>query len=243
MGLPMIETLTKPSDPKQGGASGSPRGRSKLNRNGLVPKGYAWLTIGQIQAASIALTRRIAAPGATAWRRVKRSGTIRRVGVFAILSLCAVPVAQAGTATGTLPVSMTITASCTIGATAMAFTAQLGAGLVTTAATASGSISVTCMNQAPYAIGLDNGLNYSTTRRMVYGGSNYLPYGLYTNAGLTIPWSTATGSATCTTSSNCYTGTGNGAAQSITVYGQVPTVGTAPVPGAYTDTVNITIYF
>jgi spore coat protein U-like protein len=210
----MIETLTKPFDPKQG-ASGAPGAR----------------------------TRRIAAPGAAVPRRLKRSGTIRLIGLLALLSLCAGPAARAGTATGTLPVSMTITASCTIGATAMAFTAQLGAGLVSTAATASGSISVTCTNQAPYAIGLDNGLNYSSTRRMVYNGSNYLPYGLYTNAGLTVPWSTATGSATCTTSSNCYTGTGNGAAQSITVYGQVPTVTTAPVPGTYTDTVNITIYF
>jgi spore coat protein U-like protein len=244
----MIESSTKPFDPKQGGASDARRACGKINANGWIPRGNDWLTTGQIHAAqihaaAIASARRIAASGATARRRVGRSGTIRLIGLLAILWLCAGPGAQAGTATGTLPVSMTITASCTIGATAMAFNAQLGAGLVTTAATASGSISVTCTNQAPYAIGLDNGLNYSTTRRMVFGGTNYLPYGLYTNAGLTIPWSTATGSATCTTSSNCYTGTGNGAAQSITVYGQVPTVSTAPVPGAYTDTVNITIYF
>lgn len=157
--------------------------------------------------------------------------------------LCGGPTARAGSTTGTLPVSMTITASCTIGATAMAFTAQLGAGLVTTAATATGSITVTCTNQAPYAIGLDNGANYLSTRRMVSGGSNYLPYALYTNAGLTIPWSIATGAATCTTSSDCYTGTGSGAAQTIPVYGQVPIIGTAPAPGTYNDTVNITIYY
>ncbi len=151
--------------------------------------------------------------------------------------------AGAGTATGTLSVQMTITASCTIGTTSMTFTSQLGAGLVSSAATATGSISVTCTNQAPYAIGLDNGANYSATRRMVFNSTNYLPYGLYTNAALTIPWSTATGSSTCTTSTNCYTGTGTGSAQSISVYGQVPTVATAPPPGTYSDTVNITIYF
>jgi spore coat protein U-like protein len=151
--------------------------------------------------------------------------------------------AGAGTATGTLSVQMTITASCTIGTTSMTFTSQLGAGLLATAATATGSISVTCTDQAPYAIGLDNGANYSTTRRMVFNASNYLPYGLYTNGGMTIPWSTATGSNTCTTSSDCYTGTGNGSAQSIPVYGQVPTVGSVPPPGTYTDTVGITIYF
>jgi spore coat protein U-like protein len=151
--------------------------------------------------------------------------------------------AQAGTATGTLPVSMTITASCTIGATSMTFTPQLGAGLVSTAATASGTISVTCTNLAPYAIGLDGGANYTTSRRMVFASSNYLPYELYTNVGLTTPWSTATSNSTCTTSTDCYTGTGNGSAQSIPVYGQIPTIATAPPPGAYSDTVNITIYF
>ena len=187
-----------------------------------------------------ALTSATSASTTPARRSILRSGIL---GLAAVLSLCTSPIAQAGTATSTLPVTMTITASCTIGATAMAFTAQLGAGLVSAAATASGSISVTCTNLAPYAIGLDNGASYSTTRRMVFGGSNYLPYGLFTNAGLTTPWSTATGAATCTTSTDCYTGTGNGSAQSIPVYGQVPTVATAPAPGAYSDTVNITIYF
>ena len=211
----------KTSAPPRSGGSATPRARIDLDLGGWFP----------------------IAPAALAGRSVMRSGMLGTIALAAIMSLSAVPAAQAGTTTGNLPVSMTITASCTIGATAMAFSAQLGAGLVSTAATASGSISVTCTNLAPYAIGLDNGNNYSTTRRMVFGGSNYLPYGLYTNVGLTTPWSSATGSATCTTSSNCYTGTGNGAAQSITVYGQVPTIATAPAPGAYTDAVSITVYF
>ena len=182
----------------------------------------------------------------SAWIGWARHSRVRSaiIGLAAILSwMSAQPVAQAGTATGTLPVSMTILASCTIGATSMAFTSQLGAGLVSTAATATGSISVTCTDQAPYAIGLDNGANFSTTRRMVFASTNYLPYNLYTNAGLTTPWSTATGSTTCTTSTDCYTGTGNGSAQTINVYGQIPTVASSPPPGAYSDTVNITIYF
>jgi len=203
----------------------------------------ASLATRTIQAAAQALSSATSTLSTPARRGVRHSGILGLIGVAAVMSLFAGPAALAGTTTGTLPVSMTITASCTIGATAMAFTSQLGASLVSTAATASGSISVTCTNLAPYAIGLDNGSNYSTTRRMLFGGSNYLPYGLYTNVGLTTPWSSATGSATCTTSSNCYTGTGNGAAQSITVYGQVPTIGTAPAPGAYTDSVSFTVYF
>jgi len=198
------------------------------------------VTIRKSHAAAQVPSTAVSVSAAPSRRSVMRSAIL---GLAAVMSLCTGPVAQAGTATGTLPVSMTITATCTIGATAMAFTAQLGAGLVTTAATATGSISVTCTNLAPYAIGLDNGGNYSTTRRMVFASTNYLPYNLYTNAGLTTPWSTATGASTCTTSTDCYTGTGTGSAQSINVYGQVPTVATAPAPGAYTDTVNITVYF
>lgn len=198
------------------------------------------VAISNIDAAAQALSSASFASAAPARRSGIRSAIL---GFAAVMALGAGTAAQAGSVTGTLPVTMTITGSCTIGATAMAFTAQLGAGLVTTAATASGSISVTCTNLAPYAIGLDNGANYSTTRRMVFGGTNFLPYGLYTNVGLTTPWSTATGAATCTTSTNCFTGTGTGSAQSITVYGQVPTVATAPPPGAYSDTVNITVYY
>ena len=68
---------------------------------------------------SHALSSAISTPTAPARRNVMRSAIL---GLAAVMSLCTGPVAQAGTATGTLPVSMTITASCTIGATAMAFT-------------------------------------------------------------------------------------------------------------------------
>jgi spore coat protein U-like protein len=74
-------------------------------------------------------------------------------------------------------------------------------------------------------------------------GANFLNYNLYVDAAHTFPWSTATGAGTCTTSGDCYLGTGNGSAQSISIYGAVPTTATAPPPGTYTDTVTMTITF
>jgi spore coat protein U-like protein len=74
-------------------------------------------------------------------------------------------------------------------------------------------------------------------------GANFLSYNLYVDSAHTFPWSTATSSTTCTTASDCYLGTGNGSAQTINIYGAVPTTATAPPPGTYTDTVTMTITF
>jgi spore coat protein U-like protein len=152
--------------------------------------------------------------------------------------------AQAGTATGTLSVSITITAACTISSTAtLAFGSVTGASLATTDATTSTTISVTCTNSAPYAIGLGLGSNASgNQRRMATAGSNYLNYALYQSSGTTQPWTTATSSTACTTSGDCVLGTGTGAAVTTTIYGDVPS-GQTPPAGSYTDSVTMTIYF
>lgn len=102
--------------------------------------------------------------------------------------------------------------------------------------------SVGDVSSSPYSIGMDNGANYSATRRMVTGG-NYIGYGLYTDAALTHPWTTGASNSTCTTANDCYLGTGSGSAQSINIYGQVPTVATAPASGTYSDTVTMTITY
>ena len=150
--------------------------------------------------------------------------------------------AEAGTATGNLTVQLTITSSCSIGAATLNFGSDAGTSLVTTALTASTTVSVTCTNLSPYSIGMGQGSNYNTTNRMA-NGSNYIDYGLYTDAGLTHPWTTASSSTTCTIANGCYLGTGNGSAQSVTIYGQVPTVTTAPAAGSYSDTVVMTITY
>jgi spore coat protein U-like protein len=152
--------------------------------------------------------------------------------------------AQAGTATANLTVQMTVTASCTINAATLDFGTNPGTNLISANVDTSTTVSVTCTNTAPYSIGMDNGANVSgSQRRMKNGVSNFLNYNLYTDAGRTNAWTTAASSSTCTTASSCALGTGNGAAQSVNIYGRVPTVATAPTPGAYTDTVVMTITY
>ncbi len=150
--------------------------------------------------------------------------------------------AGAGTATANLTVTLTITGSCTIGASTLNFGSDAGTSLLTTALTANTTVSVTCTNGSPYAIGMGQGSYYSSGNRME-NGTNYIPYALYQNSSLTTPWTTAASSTTCTTTGDCYLGTGNGTAQTVTIYGQVPTVAVAPAPGSYSDTVTMTIMY
>jgi spore coat protein U-like protein len=170
--------------------------------------------------------------------------TRRSVAALFVLALADGGVsAQAGTATANLTVQITITASCTINAATLDFGSNPGTNLIAANVDTSTTVSVTCTNSAPYSIGMDNGANFSGSRRMKNGASNFLSYNLYTDAGRTNAWTTAASSTTCTAANSCALGTGNGAAQSVNIYGRVPTVATAPTAGAYTDTVVMTITY
>lgn len=61
-----------------------------------------------------------------------------------------------------------------------------------------------------------------------------ITYGLYTDAARTIPWGSAAGQT--------ISGTGNGSARSLTVYGRVPAQ-TTPMTGLYSDTVVVTVNY
>ena len=157
------------------------------------------------------------------------------------IALSASAVAQAATTTANMTVQLTVTASCTVNAATLDFGST---GLLATLINQTTTLSVTCANTTPYSVGLDNGANFSTTRRMRQGATaNYIGYALYTDSARTNAWTSASSSTTCTAANSCSLGTGNGSAQSITVYGQVPALGTGPVPGAYTDTVTITVTY
>ena len=143
--------------------------------------------------------------------------------------------ATAGTATTTMPVSMTITAGCTVTATSVAFPTQSTLGAATTA---TGTLNATCTNTTPYTVSLDKGggAGASTTvRKMTGPGSAVISYGLFQNAALTTNFGNTTGTDTVA-------GTGVGTVQAITVYGQVPAQA-SPAPGSYADVVNVTVTF
>lgn len=160
-----------------------------------------------------------------------------------MLSLCAAATAQAGTATANLTVQITITASCTINAATLDFGSNPGTNLVASNVDGSTTVSVTCTSGSPYSIGMDNGTNVSGSQRRMKSGANLLNYNLYVDSGRTNAWTTAASNSTCTSANSCFLGTGNGSAQSVSIYGRVPSVGTAPPAGTYTDTVTMTITY
>ena len=71
-------------------------------------------------------------------------------------------------------------------------------------------------------------------RKMTSGG-NTVNYSLYSDSGRTTVWGNTVGT-------NTVAATGNGAAQSYTVYGRV-TAQTTPAPATYTDTITVTVTY
>jgi spore coat protein U-like protein len=143
--------------------------------------------------------------------------------------------ALAGTATTTLGVSLTINAGCNVSSSPVAFPAQT---VLASAVNQSGSISVTCTNTTPYNVGLDKGAGSgaSVSNRLMTGPSSAtVAYGLYQDSGHATNWGNTVGTDTVP-------GTGNGNAQTLNVYGQIGSQ-TTPQPGAYADTVNVTVTF
>ncbi len=135
------------------------------------------------------------------------------------------------TVTDTFDVLITITAECVLtNPTNMNFGTE---GVLDTAVNASATFDVQCTDTTPFDMGLDQGLH--TTRRMNDGGTNYVDYELYADAGHTDVWGETIGTDT-------ETATGDGTAITYTVHGQVP-VQTTPAPGNYTDTVEIQVTY
>ncbi|MBN2689473.1 MAG: spore coat protein U domain-containing protein [Gammaproteobacteria bacterium] len=142
--------------------------------------------------------------------------------------------AYGATATDTFQVTATIPAACVITANDLAF----GTYNPTTTSTQNSTVDVTCTNTTPWAISLSTGGSGSYSPRQMTGGvsADTLNYNLYTDATFTTIWGDGTGGTTTVT------GTGTGAAQSNTVYGQLPS-GQYKTPDSYTDTITATVTY
>lgn len=159
---------------------------------------------------------------------------------MAAISLAFSGAALAGTATANVAVSASVTNNCVLGSSpALSFGAY--DPIVTnasSAATASGTIDVTCTTGASWTLGLGTGANSAnatgTTRAMAGPSSTYMNYDIYTDSGHTTVWDTST---------NTDSGTGTAAAQTATMYGQIPAGQTSVQAGSYTDTVVATVTF
>ena len=110
-------------------------------------------------------------------------------------------------------------------------------------ADAAGALLVDCTVGTPYSIALDAGQNSTAAvasannRRMVLAGQ-FVPYGLYRDAGRTQFWGDVAGA-----SGNVLVGAGTGTAQNVPVYGRVPTGSTNVPAGIYVDVVQATLTF
>jgi spore coat protein U-like protein len=141
-------------------------------------------------------------------------------------------------------VTATVTSACTVSVGTLNFgstPANIAAAIDSTA-----TITAKCTNSTPYSIGLGSGLNASgSQRRMQLGATgNYVTYNLYTDSGYSQAWSTTTSTTSCTGGSgSCDLGTGTGANQNYTVYGQVPAQQAPVAAGTYSDTVVVTVTY
>jgi spore coat protein U-like protein len=156
--------------------------------------------------------------------------------VFAVATACALSaVATAGTTTTTFTAQIAIAAACTVNsASSLNFGTQ---GVLAANVDQTSTIQVTCSNTTPYTIGLDagGGTGATVAARKLTSGGNTVNYTLYADAAHTAVWGN-------TISSDTVAGTGNGSAQSLTVYGRVPPQG-APAPGNYSDTITVTVMY
>ena len=147
-----------------------------------------------------------------------------------------VPATAQTTITGNVSVTMTIAAGCTVTGGTVAFGTQTS---LLSAVDQTGTFSVTCTNTTPYNVSFNAGANGAsvTTRRMRGGATNseFVNYSLFSNSTRTTNWGQTIGTDTVA-------GTGNGSAQTLTIYGRVPaqTIGSA---GSYSDTVTVTVTY
>ncbi|MEG8047314.1 spore coat U domain-containing protein [Sphingomonas aerolata] len=141
--------------------------------------------------------------------------------------------ASASTANTTFNVTANVVSSCQISATALTFGTYTGAQTDATS-----TITATCTDTTAYTIGVSAGLatGATVTNRYMNGPSvDVLAYAVYRDSARTNSWGTTIGTDTVS-------GTGNGGAQAITVYGRLA-AGQLPVPGAYSDTLTATMTY
>lgn len=148
--------------------------------------------------------------------------------------------AQAGTAGNSFQVTATVTSACTVSGTTLNFGASIDPLAAETPLDATSTLSVQCTNTTPYTVSLNAGVNAGGASnfgaRLMKSGSNTLGYQLYLDAGRATVWGDGT------SSSSTSAGTGTGSAQTLTIYGRLPSLANV-VPGSYTDTVTVTVSY
>lgn len=155
-------------------------------------------------------------------------------GALAVFALAG-PGAEAATATGTFTSTITLQASCQVASTnTLDFGTQT---LLTANVDVQADLSVQCTNTTPYNIGLNAGSTAGGTvaTRLMTSGAATVQYRMYSDSARIVNWGN-------TPATDTVSGSGNGSAQSLTIYGRVPAQAT-PAAAIYSDTVTVTINY
>jgi spore coat protein U-like protein len=163
-------------------------------------------------------------------RHPRRRGALA-LALMAAFTFTAHP-AWSATSTTTFAVSATVISVCSVAATPLVFGNYNPVSATPLDATS--TVLASCPLALPYTVGLDDGANASGGQRRMALLTNHLSYELYSDASRVQRWGSSGG--------ELVSGTGNGAVQSLTVYGRVA-AGQAVPAGAYLDTVTVTITF
>ncbi|WP_422017335.1 spore coat U domain-containing protein [Roseateles sp.] len=157
-----------------------------------------------------------------------------------LLALLVPMLAQAGTASNTFQVQATVISSCQVSGTSLNFGNSIDPLATATPLDATSTLSVVCTNTTPYTVALNAGANAGGASnfgsRTMKSGTRTLGYQLYLDTGRSTVWGDGTAS------SSTSAGTGTGSTQTLTIYGRLPSLANV-VPGAYTDTVTVTVSY
>jgi spore coat protein U-like protein len=160
----------------------------------------------------------------------------RAAAAAALAALFGSPIAHAATASSSFQVQLTVQASCSVtSATTLDFGSTT---LLSAAIDQSTTLNVQCSQTTPFNVGLNAGTTSggsTAVRKLSAGGAQTIDYALYRDAAHTQVWGDTIGTDTLAS-------VGTGSSQSFAVYGRVP-VQTTPAPGAYTDTVTVTVTY
>lgn len=143
-------------------------------------------------------------------------------------------VVYAKSASGSMDARVSVDTSCRLTAEPLTFgTVNIFSGQVD----ATTSIHLRCGPAVAYSVALDNGLNFTTQRRMSNGTGGffaYVSYYIYRDAARTQAWGATAGTmVTGTTPAN--------GDVTLTAYGRVPS--SIVLPRAYSDVVTVTVNF
>lgn len=155
-----------------------------------------------------------------------------------LISFCKVMPVCAVQQTGTLVINASVVGACSVNGATLNFPAYSGFADVT----ANTNFTVTCTNGVSYSINMDAGQNAggslnTNSRKLKHSTQSvYLNYQLYKDSSNTNVWGAQVNN------DGLNSQTGNGSAQSITVYGKI-SAGQSVATGNYSDSVSIIVNF